>query len=295
LSVFNKQNGYATLNYNFSKEKILFNGNAELLDADNYFKLFENTAPQNISITNLLPNKTAGYVLYATDNYQSWLTKLKALQKRRNETAKVDGLIRKIRADYGTDLDKVFPVYTKNQFISFQLATGEKLGAIALSNGEKVKQMFLDLSADYNEHIKIFKIPNILNGYFGDAFKKFERPYYTIIDNYLVFSNYASTLESFLNDYQSSRLLIDTPEYQDALNQLSSTSNIGFYFGLKNSRDLIRQNVRLQYYKHMVADSGLKTFDTFYFQMSADKNKFITNLLVNKYLKSEVPDSLSNR
>jgi len=295
IGIFNKQNSFAVLNYNFSKEKILFSGNTELKDQINYLKLFENTAAQTTSIQNILPDNTANYALYAYDDYGHWLKKLKNWQAQTNGTDKANAVIKNIKDEYRIDLNAIFPAYTKNQFILFQLSTTEKLGAISLINGEKVKQLLLDVSADYNEDIKLFKSSDILYSYFGEPFKKFGRPYYTIVDNNLVVANNASTVQSFLNDYKKNKLLIQTPQYLDAVNQISTTCNVSYYINTKNSADIFRNNILLPFYKHLRADSGLKRFDTFYYQMSADKNKFITNLLLNKYLRPEIPDSLSNR
>ncbi|MBC6112027.1 hypothetical protein ACFOG5_00500 [Pedobacter fastidiosus] len=295
ISLFNKQNSFAALNYNFSKEKILFNGYTELKAEDNYLKIFENTPAQSIAINNILPDNTANYVLYAFDDYKNWLKKLNVWQEKRKEDQNVKKTIDNVKSNYRVDLNNIFPVYSKNQFIVFQLSTTEKLAGIALSNGEKVKQLLLDVSADYSEDIRLFKSSNILYSYYGEPLKKFERPYYTIVDNNLIVANNASTIQSFLNDYKNNRLLIQSPAYQDALNQISSTSNVSYYIGTKNSTDIFRNNILSTYYKHLRADSGLKSFDTFYYQMSADKGKFITNLLLNKYLKPEIPDSLSNR
>ncbi|RLJ74694.1 hypothetical protein [Pedobacter alluvionis] len=295
IALFNQQNSFAVLNYNFSKEKILFNGSTELKDQHNYLKLFENTAAQNTSIQNILPDNTANYVLYAYDDYGKWLKKLNSWQEQTKILSKTNAAIKKVKDDYRTDLNLIFTTYTKNQFILFQLSTSEKLGAISLSNGEKVKQLLLDVSAEYNEEIKLFKSTDILYSYFGEPFKKFARPYYVIIDNNLVVANNASTLQSFLNNYKNNRLLIQTPQYLGAMNQISTTSNISYYINTKNSADIFRHNIQLNFYKHLRADSGLKSFDTFCYQMSSDKNKFITNLLLNKYIQPEIPDSLSNR
>ncbi|GGI28567.1 DUF3352 domain-containing protein [Pedobacter mendelii] len=295
ISFLNKQNSFASLTYNFSKEKILFSGTSEFVATDNYLKIFENDVPQAISITNLLPNNTANYSLFAYSDYKLWNKKLNNWQLLIQETNKTEGTINSVKNNYRVDLKSIFLPYVKNQFISFQLSTTEKLGAITLSNGEKVKQLLLDVSADYSDEIKIFKSPNILYSFFGEPFKKFERPYYTIVDNNLVFANNVSTVQSFLNSYKNNKLLIQDASYQDALNQLSTTSNISYYINLKNSADIFRSNITLPYYKHLKAEGGLKSFDTFYYQMIADKDKFITNMLLNKYLELEIPDSLSNR
>ncbi|WP_406826243.1 hypothetical protein [Pedobacter sp. KACC 23697] len=295
ISLFNQQNSFAVLNYNFSKEKILFNGSTEIKDQHNYLKLFENTAAQNTSIQNILPENTANYALYAYDDYGKWLKKLNTWQEQTKILSKATAVIKRVKDDYRTDLNLIFTNYTKNQFILFQLSTSEKLGAISLSNGEKTKQLLLDVSTDYNEDIKLFKSADILYSYFGEPFKKFTRPYYAIIDNNLVVANNASTVQSFLTNYKNNRLLIQTPQYLDAVNEISTTSNVSYYINTKNSADIFRHNIQLNFYRHLRADSGLKSFDTFCYQMSADKNKFITNLLLNKYVQPKIPDSVSNR
>lgn len=295
IAVFDQQNSYAILNYNFSKEKILFNGNTQLKDPGNYLKLFENTPAQNTAIQNILPDNTANYVLYAFDHYTKWSAKLNTWQQQNKTAERAASVIKNIKDQYRVDLNTIFPVYTKNQFITFQLSTTEKLGAIALSNGEKVRQLLLDISADYSDDIKLFKSPDILFSYFGEPFKKFGRPYFTIIDNNLIVANNASTIQVFLNNYKNNRLLIQTPEYLDAINQISNTSNVSYYINTKNSAGIFRDNIKQPFYKHLRADSGLKSFDTFCYQMSAERDKFITNLLLNKYLKAAIPDSLSNR
>ena len=295
IEVLNKQNAFASLSYNFSKERILFNGSTTLKDDFSYLKLFEQSAAQVTNIQNILPDNTANYAIYAFDDYKTWFKSLKTLQTKANQITQGDQTISSIKNDYRTDLNLIFPLYAKNQFATFQLSTSEKLGAIQLTNGEKVKQLLFDVSTDYSDEIKVFKSANILQVYFGEAFKNFSKPFYAIIDNYLIVANNASTIASFLNSYKNNRLMIQNPIYMDAMNQISTTSNISYYVDLRKSENIFRDNISSKYYKHFRADSGLKTFDTFCYQLIADKNKFISNVLLNKYVQQPIPDSLSIR
>ncbi|WP_443939554.1 hypothetical protein [Pedobacter sp. MW01-1-1] len=294
LSILNHQNSFAAFNYNFSKERILFNGNTEFKSEDNYLKTFENTAPQSITINALLPDNTGNYALFAFDTYPNWQKKLAVWQKKHTETERIHALITEVKDQYRVDLDKIFPVYTKNQFVTFQLNTGEKLGAIALSNGEKVKQLLLDLSNEYTDEIRVLKTAGILNAYFGDPLKKFTRPSYIIVDNYLIIANNPSTLTSFLNSYRNNKLLIQSSEYLNTLNQLANKSTITYYINHKNSIDIFRNTILLPFYKQIRKEDGLRQFNSFYYQMCADKNKFITNILLNQYISIEVPNSSAN-
>jgi hypothetical protein len=281
LAVLNQKNSYATLSYNFSKEKLLFNGTTELGNDNSYLKLFTELPDQKIVITNLLPQSTANYTVYTVNDYQNWQSKLHQWVNAQKGNEKLLNIEENISKKYGLDLQKIFPVYFKNQFITFQLASGEKFGGIALSNGDKVGQLLLDLSAEYAPDIKIFREGNIPYTYFGEPFKKFEKPYYTIIDNYLVMANHASSIEVFLNSYRNNALLINQEDYQYFTDQLSSAT-ISFYINNKNSNTIFGRNLKKAYYKQYQASDGFGSFDAFSYQLSGDKGKFLSNLLLAK-------------
>lgn len=282
LNVFNKQNTYAALSYNFGKDKLLFNGSVEINDQNNYFSLFTKLKVQDITIDNILPQKTANYTIYTIDDYNNWNKFLTAWLKKRNENEKISKNITNINQKYRLNLGEAFPKYFKNQMVTFQLSSGEKFGAIALSNGEKVNQLLLDLSTVYSPDIKIFKESNILYSFFGEPFKKFEKPFYTIIDNYLVMANNASSIQVFLNSYRNNELLINDEDYVGFSDQLSSTTTISFYVNNKNSNDIFGKNLKPQYFKQYQDKAGLKKYDGFCLQLSGDNGKFLSNLLINK-------------
>ncbi len=281
LNIFNQKGAYATLSYNFSSEKLLFNGNTALSNENSYYRLFDNLPDQKIVINSLLPKNTANYTIYAVSDYKNWYT---SLSKWLNEQKGNETILKNeenIAKKYGLDLKQIFPNYFKNQFVTFQLASGEKFGGIALSNGDKVGQLLLDLSAEYAPDIKIFRESGIPYAYFGEPFKKFEKPYYTIIDNYLVMANNASSIQVFLNSYRNNTLLINDEDYQYFNDQLSSAT-ISFYINNKNSNTIFGRNLKPAYFKQYQTIDGLVNFEAFSYQLSGDKGKFLSNILLNK-------------
>jgi len=281
LHIFSQQNTYAAFSYNFSKEKLLFNGNTDI-NANNYFNLFSKIPEQKININNILPTKTANYTIYAVNDYADWRKKLIDLQAGRNETEKLNKNITSINQTYRLDIEQIFNKYCNHQFVSFQLNTGEKFGAIALTNGEKLNQLLLDLSAEYATDIRIFKDANIPYLFFGDPFKKFERPFYTIIDNYLVMANNASSINSFLNSYRNGNLLINDEDYRGLTDQLSTSATISFYINNKNSNDIFGRNLKRPYYKQYQSKDGLKNYEAFSYQLSGGNGRFLSNILLYK-------------
>lgn len=293
LSSINKQNGYAALVYNFSKEKVLLTGITQINDQNNYFKLFTGTKPQKITINNILPENTANYTVYTIEAYSPFRDKLKNWFKYQKADKIVETLIKNTNSKYRVDLEQLFPKYFKDQLITFQLSNGEKLGAINLSNGDKLEQLLLDLSTSYNEDIKLLQVNDVLFSFYGEPFKKFKAPFYTILDNYLIFSNSASGLQSYLESYRSGKLLINTKNYGSALNQLPGSANIDFYVDFANSAQIAHKNIYLPFYRHLYSDKGLKSYSSASYQLSSDNGKFLTNFLLTKKLIYVNSDSLS--
>ncbi|TCC89135.1 hypothetical protein EZ428_15650 [Pedobacter frigiditerrae] len=293
LHIFSQQNTYVALSYNFSKEKLLFNGNTDVND-NNYFKLFSKIPEQKININVILPTKTANYAIYAINDYTSWRKQLMELQTGRSETEKLNKNIANINQTYRLDIEQIFIKYCNRQFVSFQLNTGEKFGAVALNDGEKLNQLLLDLSAEYATDIRIFKEANIPYIFFGDPFKKFERPFYTIIDNYLVMANNASSINSFLNSYSNGDLLINNEDYRGLTDQLSTSATISFYVNNKNSNDIFGRNLKRPYYKQYQSKDGFKYYDAFSYQLSGGSGRFLSNVLLYKKAEKVIePDTLN--
>lgn len=293
LAVFSNQNAFAALTYNFSNEKVLLTGTTVTDDPNNYYQLFSNLQAQKITINTILPDHTASYTIFAIDNYSNWKKNLDAWFLNRHEDKKITTLLADISSKYHLNPEDLFPKYFKNQFTTFQLSTGEKIAAVNLSNGDKMTQLLLDLSSDYDEEIKIFNEADLLYAYFGQPFTAFKKPYYTIIDNYMVIANHPSTLHSFLSSYKNNKLLINNSNYISANNQLPGNSSIIFYIDHRNATDIFRKNIYLPYYKHINATRGLKEYDSFTYQLSGDEGKFQTNILINKQPEVLQKDSLA--
>ena len=294
LAVLANQHSFAGLNYNFSKERLFFNGNSKINDRNNYLSLFLNQEPQKNTIDNLLPDNTANFRLYSITGYKNWLKNLNTWFLNRKGDAAVKKIIANTTANYRLNPDEIFPAYFKNQLIYFQLRGGESLAAINLTNGDKVEQLMLDISEDYDQDIKKLKVTGLLYCYFGEPVKQFGSPYYAIIDNNMIISNRPAALHQFLNKYRHNALLINDAEYINQYTQISNSASVTYYVNRKNSGDIIRNDVYTTYYKHFMASEGLGNFSSFIYQLSGDKGNFQTNLLINTLSKTKTENLTVN-
>ena len=279
LAVLSRQNAYARLTYNFSKEKVYFSGESKVINADSYFSLFASLKPEKIEIDKVLPANTASFTLYAFGDYKTFHSGLQKWFAHRNEDKNVQGKIKSINEKYRLNLDEVFLRYTNSQALTVQLQNKQKLAVIKLNSGEKVEQLLLDLSEDYDGEIRRLKEPDLLYYYFGEPFSGFKTPYYMVINNYIIFAVYPSTLLDFRNSYQANKLLILDQTYAQVYKQLPSNANILFYLNNRKAQNILINTIYPLYYDQFRSEKGLKVFDSFVYQLSGDQGTFQANVL----------------
>ncbi len=292
LAVLDKQNSYAALSYNFASDQLLLNGSTVVEDPNSYYALFQNQPEQPITVDQLLPEQTANYTLFAMNDYQSWAIQLSNWHRIHKKDKEIEREFKVLDDKYRIDIVRTFPTYFQKQFAVFQLNSGEKMGIIKIKNGDKLAQLLLDMSTEYAPDIRIFNENGLLFSFFGEPFRKFERPFYTIIDNHLVVANYASSLQVFLNSYRKNTLLSGTADYTHFKDQISNAATICIYINNDNSTPIFGRNLKAPFYKQVISKNGLKGYNAFAYQLSADNGKFMSNLLLLKIQKPIELDSL---
>ena len=93
--------------------------------------------------------------------------------------------------------------------------------------------------------------------FFGGLFDKFEKPYYTYVDDYVVFSNKASSLLSFVEDYEQKNLLKDNPGFKKAFSYLNSSSTVFLYTDVQKFYSQLKPMVNALTWKQMQADKEI--------------------------------------
>jgi hypothetical protein len=62
--------------------------------------------------------------------------------------------------------------------------------------------------------IYYISFPGLIKALFGRMLEKIERPYYTLIDNYVIFSNHPQTLKNIIDDYNAKKTLRYSDSYK---------------------------------------------------------------------------------
>ncbi|HEY3429810.1 MAG TPA: DUF3352 domain-containing protein [Cyclobacteriaceae bacterium] len=66
----------------------------------------------------------------------------------------------------------------------------------------------------------------------GKFFARYDKPYYTIINNFVIFSNHPQTLESLIDDYLDKNTLIRSGEFRDFKKSFDDESSVFIYLNM---------------------------------------------------------------
>ena len=252
IDMFSNSMDFAGLYFNTDKKRMEVKGYTLQKDtADPYVIALLNSGRHKMKAHEILSGRTA---LYTNIGFYSPVTFVKELENALSVHNKqlydsYQSSRKKIEGLFGISLEENFLSWMSGEFAITQSEPGllghdpELILAIraksikdARKNMEliekkikrrspvKIKTVnYKDFEINYVEMKGFFRL------FFGKLFDKFEKPYYTYVDDYVVFSNKAASLLSFVEDYEQKNLLKNNPGFENALSYLKSSSTIFLY------------------------------------------------------------------
>lgn len=231
--------------------KLLAKGYTNTLENNyTYLQALKNAGLGNQDIAQVAPQRTSLYLSLGFDSFNEFYTNYQSLQKNdlknfqelTENTKKIEDLleidIQKNFIDWIDDevaLLKLEPMSAvKNN--DFALVLKAKSQSLATKNLDfilkqiKKKTPVKFKEIDYKGYpIKFMSIKGFFKFFFGGYFKDLVTPYYTIIDDYVVFSNHPNTLKYIITDYVENNTLSKSVNYKDFKKNFDSQSNLFIY------------------------------------------------------------------
>lgn len=271
---------HGALSLNFRSDALLFNGISQLQSSqsNNYFDLFADQKPVLVRLKELFPSTTAYYTSFAVSDplkFESDLAGLDAKSQFYDEKTKI---LAKIKKETGIRILKEFSHVLGNEFAIITTHYHEKIGIIQINDGLKVLALLTNISkmtSDNSGQLNYEKLPQIL---LGDAFSMFKRPYFRVIDNYLILANTGSELASYNDTYTNRKFLSRTDGYNDFNNLLAERCNVACFIQYKNALQLFKNDMKSSFYSDLTKeDPGWKNFYGASWQFSAADRNFYSN------------------
>ncbi len=118
-----------------------------------------------------------------------------------------------------------------------------KLALIQKQVKKRTPAKFKQLS--YKSHtIHYLDLKGVFNLFFGKTFNKITKPYYTVIDEYVLFSNSPKTLVALIEDYENGQTLSNTKLFQTALKEMPKELSLFTFINTELLYPVLNQYVK---------------------------------------------------
>ena len=279
----------ASLNINYQSRAFMFSGITTVNpNAINYVNLFLEQEPGNNVLKSILPFDVASYSFYYVSDFKKFKQGLNHLFEFRKESEKLKKQLNNIAQRHSINIEKELMPVLGNEFGVITVASGDKIGILKTKNANRLSFLLSTISTESGENIRHFDDSFLLYSFLGDPFKTFQRPYYLLIDNYLIVANNIAALRNFQKNYSNQNLLNRTDKNIDFQQYLSNQGNIFYFVHNSNAKGIIKSLLSRPAYKDFKSDDfNWKNIYGLSIQFSADKDKFFTNLYMSKIPESE--------
>lgn len=294
---------YSGFDINFSDELLSFEGYTDIDSVGSYIKAMANVPPGKINAWRIMSDQTALYFSMGFDNFFDFyynLTKqyeegnAEDMEDIEDNIAKIERLLGismhddffnwigkeialvKLRPSKTTKLeDVVVAVHTND--IDEAKAGLERIIKKIKNRIRVVKfkpEEYKNYTIQYLEMKGFFKI------FLGKMFKDIEKPYFTYIEDFVIFSNSLETLKSTIDDYIKGNTLDKKSDFVNFKDEFSNKSNITIFIRTPQ----IYEN--LYYHSDAKDRQDIKenkefilSFDKIGFQLVSEGDIFKTTLL----------------
>ena len=200
-----------------------------------YLKALQKSGKAKRTIPKIAPKRTALYMSFGFDSFTEFYSNfLKIQQEKQTEFETYKENIHEIESLLKIDIREHFVSWVADEIAVVQIQSSFERGKndialIVKANDIEKAQANLDFvlkqlkkrtpvkfkSINYKEHtIHFMAIKGFFKLFFGSMFSELDKPYFTIIDDYVVFSNKPNTLKSIIDDYTAKETLSTSEDFQ---------------------------------------------------------------------------------
>ncbi|MDO5980379.1 DUF3352 domain-containing protein [Flavivirga spongiicola] len=267
IKVFSNDSGYlektlssslefSGFSFDLDDNTITANGVTNFNDkASVYLKALKKSGTSTRNISEVAPKQTALYLSFSFSSFNEFYNNFESIQKENPEQFKsyIEG-IEKVENFLKIDLKEHFISWIDDEIALLQLhstvSQSKKDVAIILkTNDNKKAKQNLDFILEQIRKRSPVKFKEVnykgypinfmsIKGFFkiliGNLFKEIDKPYYTIIENYVIFSNHPNTLKSIINSYTNKETLENFEAYKDFNNAFDSKCSVFAYINSPN-------------------------------------------------------------
>lgn len=292
---------YSGFYFDVDKESLLLEGFSNYSDSlFTYLNLFPDAGEGSNDIARVIPSKTSIYMSFGFDSFRKfYLSLAKQLSKDPVSGETYASYAAKTEKFLGIELEEDLAGWIDDEIAIIQFESKNQSETACIikaksANLAREKMSFLSQqikrktpvrfkTVNYRDYqINYMAVKGLFNLILGNLFSKFDRPYYTIIDEFVIFSDSPKVLRRMIDEWLNESTLASLPAYQKFSKVLGSDHSALLYMQLellgKSKGGLIDSETVdfLQLKSNMISH-----FPQFGFKISPAGNMFATKLLLS--------------
>ncbi|MFH0866304.1 MAG: DUF3352 domain-containing protein [Bacteroidota bacterium] len=295
---------FSAFNVNFEDERLSFSGYTSMADSvSSYLKALSDISPGKADGYKVVSNTAALYLSMCFDDFNDFYKKLTTefANEKGDEYENYSKAVKKVEKLFKVDLQEDFFSWigTEIAFVKLKPVANAKEGDVVIAIQAKdiddaikgmdnlIKQvkkrspLKFDTVNYKNYTINYLDIKGFFKMFFGKLFGKLEKPYFTYMDDYVVFSNSTSTLMDMIDDYVAGNTLEKDEDFMTFKDNFSDNSNVTIYVRMPElySHLYCYSNAEKRTGVHENKELIL-SFSKIGFQLESDGKLFKTTLII---------------
>lgn len=217
---------------------------------ENYLKALQKSGKAKRTIPIIAPKRTALYVSYGFDSFSEFYENFEIIQQDNpQQFESYQSGIEKIEKFLKINIKENFISWIDDEIALLQIQSNiakgrNDLALVLKTNGIADAKTNLDFvlkqikkktpvkfkAVSYKEHeINFLSIKGFFKILLGNRFKEFDKPYFTLIDDFVVFSNNPNTLKSIIDDFLVKETLSVSEDFRKFDQHFESESSLFVY------------------------------------------------------------------
>jgi len=272
----NIKQGWMAMDINIKEKSFLINGFINSTDTNhNILNIFKNDEPQKIHVTKIIPDNASMFLIFGFKDFYQSAKKMVSLADIENSGQ----TLYKINNDYDIEVEKYFNYWVGKEISMFQTLNPSDNNQIyhylAVNTIDKktTAERMLELTGKINPQKKInenlykgydiqqLEINNLLENFFGLSAFFISRNYYTIMSDYIVFSNSPDALMHLIDKFILKQTIENNTVYNNFAENFSDKTSLYLYFNYAYFLNQLKYIVQPVYKNSL--EKNNKTFGNF--------------------------------
>ncbi len=299
-------------------ERILMNGITLPDSVSSYFNAMLDVKPGKVKAYRIVTKRAAVYTSLGFKDFNLFYRSLlEQLPKKEKYALKKQ--TQSMEKYFKIDLEKDLFDWIGQEIAIVKIYTGKKQrpeDVIALIQAEDIKEAkkgmnrilerlrkkspvkfksytYNNFSINYLYQKGFFKV------LLGDLLKKIDKPYFTYIEDYVVFSNSEHVLKEFIDDYIKGKTLSHSPDFMDFQEEWNRKANLSVYLQMPKFYKILEKDLSPETKKSLAEKKNfILSMSRIAFQLTSDNDVFNTQIIIDhdeEALKKEQADELASK